>query len=265
LIKFLPPAAVKVLHTTSEGLVRVAENVASEDAFYEIGEEFAPGCNIVVEDRLAKLLLEEVAKKKGAAFAANIHIRFGPGGDSAMKKDAAVYIKHPDSAPVLIFDGDKVQNHQDPATLTVADLNPARLDEIIEQQTGMSIKFAEDSNMSLEQKRELRIAYLKYYRRKVFYLPFQAPEHALWDDQAAAVHLNATLPAEHANEVLEQLAAEKDAKKKFAKLANALGQLDIASVHAMFVTRFVSRRHDLCASLEQLLNDAVIAVGNSHA
>jgi predicted ATPase len=265
LIKHLPSSSVKVLRSATDGLVRVTENVAAEDAFYEIGEEFVPGCNIVVEDRLAKALLEAIAAKKGAAFAANVHIRFGPGGDSAMKQDAVVYIKDPGSAPVLVFDGDKQKPHKDPAALTVAELDSATLDKIIKDQTGVTVKFTEDSNMSAERKNELRVNYLKYYKGKVFYLPFDTPEGVVWNDEAAKHHLAATLAEGEAEEAMRQITAEPDAKKKFAKLATSLGHLDIGNVHAMFVKRFVSHGHELCTALEKLLKDAVDAAGSAHA
>lgn len=260
-VRHLPREAIKVLQSTPDGFVNVVEDVTWEDAFHEIGQEFDPNCNIVVEDRLAKAILDAVAATRGTAFAAKVRVRFGPGGDTAMKRDAAVYVKEPAKAPIMVFDGDKQTAHQNPEKLTQDQMTPKALDEIIKGQVGVGISFAEDSNMPSDRKIALRIAYLNYFQKKVFYLPFRSPDEALWSDDAARAHLAATLAAAKVNFVMKELAGIGDFKKKFAKLADALGGVDLhlASLHSMFVKRFVEQNDPLCSDIVGLLNKALAA------
>lgn len=255
-VRHLPKEAIKVLQPTANGYVNVIEDVTWEDAFHEIGQEFDPNCNIVVEDRLAKAILDAVAATQGPSFAARVKVRYGPGGDGPMKRDAVVFIKDPAKTPITIFDGDKEHIHQDPKKLTREQLTPDKLDGIIKDQVGMAISFAEDSNMLPERKVEIRIAYLMYFTNKVFYLPFKSPEGALWSEAAARAHLTATIRDEKVEQTMKAIAGEPDFKKKFAKLADALGGVDLhlPSLHSMFVKRFVEQNNPHFAEVVELLS-----------
>ena len=265
-VRYLPKEAIKVLQPTSNGFITVIENVTAEDAFYEIGQEFDPNCNIIVEDKLAKVLLDEVAKTQGNSFAARVKIRFGPGGDSAMKQDAAVYIKDFAKSPILIFDGDKEHDHQDPAKLTQEQMSPESLDKLIIKQVGFKIVFAEDSKMPEDRKLSIRLDYIKYYHNKIFYLPFKTPEQVLWSDDAARAHLNATLNAAKVEPAMKSILAEHLHKNKFAKLADALGGIDynIQFLHAMFVKRLIDHGDPVCVLLVDLLKRALAVAETNH-
>lgn len=260
-VRHLPREAIKVLQPTPDGFVNVVEGVTWEDAFHEIGQEFDPNCNIIVEDRLAKAVLDAVAERRGPAFSARVKVRYGPGGDTAMKKDAAVLIKEAGRTPIMIFDGDKRQPHLDPAKLTQDQMDSKTLDDLIKNQVGPAITFAEDSNMPEDRRVPLRVNYLKYFRDKVFYLPFNSPDEALWSDEAARAHLKATVADDKVEPTMAEIAAEADHKKKFARLARALGGVDLhlPSLHSMFVRRFVDRENPLCERIAELLDKALAA------
>ncbi|WP_020472277.1 AAA family ATPase [Zavarzinella formosa] len=266
-VRHLPRESIKVLQAAGDGFVNIIDAVSAEEAFYEIGQEFSPNCNIIVEDRLAKAMLDAVAKSQGPAFAARVRIRFGPGGDTAMKQDAAVFIKDIPAVPIMIFDGDKRRAHIDTGEIKGSLRNAQALDEIIREQSGLDVRFTQDSNMPDSRKVQIRLDYLDYFKNKVFYLPFNTPEEALWSDDAARAYLETTLEKAEVDSTMKALLAESNSKKKFARLAAALGDDDLATtnVHAMFVKRFVSQKNPLCSEIANLLKQALAAAEKENA
>lgn len=258
LVKYLPKEAIKILKTDDDGLVHIVENVAAEDAFVEIGQEFDPKCNIVVEDRLTKFLLEAVAKDKNN-LVHRVRISFMPGGHTEMKKDIVRLMRNAKPVAITLLDGDQKCEHRAVGSLTLNELNTSSLDKIIFQQTNVSVKFPEDSNMSDDRKAELRKEYLQYYERFVLYLPFDTPESAVWDDQAAEELLGIALNPEEVKKKLKELEVLVDEKGKFAAIAAAVEGASIDSIHAVFIKRFMthSQFEGLRKELVTLLEDAL--------
>lgn len=262
MVKYLPKEAIKILKTDDLGLVHIVENVAAEDAFVEIGQEFDPKCNIVVEDRLTKELLEAVAKIHGNLIH-HVRISFMPGGHTEMKKDIVRLMRSTNSVPITLFDGDQKRDHRSVGSITLDELNANSLDGIILKQTNVKIKFPEDSNMSEERRTELRKEYLQYYERFVLYLPFETPESAVWDDQAAKDLLGIALTSTEVETKLKEIQREADDKKKFSLVAAAVDGMAIDSIHAVFIKRFMTHsqyetiREELAVLLENALNRPV--------
>ena len=228
----------------------------------EIGQEFDPKCNIVVEDRLTKELLEAVAKIHGNLIH-RVRISFMPGGHTEMKKDIVRLMRSTNSVPITLFDGDQKRDHRSVGSITLDELNANSLDGIILKQTNVKIKFPEDSNMSEERRTELRKEYLQYYERFVLYLPFETPESAVWDDQAAKDLLGIALTSTEVETKLKEIQREADDKKKFSLVAAAVDGMAIDSIHAVFIKRFMTHsqyetiREELAVLLENALNRPV--------
>ena len=261
MVKYLPKEAIKILKTDDLGLVHIVEDVAAEDAFVEIGQEFDPKCNIIVEDRLTKSLLEAVAKNQGN-LAHRVRISFMPGGQTEMKKDISRLMRCTKPMPISLFDGDQKCVHRELGSITLAELNPGSLDDIIFKQTGVKIKFPEDSNMPEEKLIEMRKDYLCYYEKNVLYLPYETPESVVWDDKAAEELLKIVLSEEEMAKKLKEISEEADEKKKFALVANTVEGMAIDSIHAVFIKRFMTHnsseamRAELSALLESALERA---------
>ena len=225
-VRLLPPAAIKVLFSGQDGFVRVRQNVTPEDAFHEIGHEFDPTCNIVVEDRLAKAVLDAVSVAEGGALAKKLRVGYGPGGVAVMKQDIAVYMKDAVVRPVLIFDGDQERDHANVRQMSGSQMTPAVLDRIIATQAGVEVRLDQDSNASEDVKVAARKSYLEYFRTHVLYLPFPSPEQELWSDDAAKTLLDAAgLERGEAEALLAKLGSTADYKKRFADLSAAAGDM----------------------------------------
>lgn len=263
LIKDLPREAIKVMRQQPDGLVRIEQGLSAEEAFYEIGHPFDPSCNVIVEDKLAKLILDEVGRSKSEAFAARLRVEFRPGGDSEMKKDITVFI-HGNHKPVFVFDGDKKGpvDHIDPADLPAKNLTETHLGDVIKEQIGFAIKFHQDSRMSDQQKAMLRVDYLNYYRRRVMYLPFPSPEEGVWSDDVAALFLDTILVNKSkADAVMKAIGEEPDFKLKFKILTDELGQgaAHPSTLHALLVTHFIRQGGPSYEAVSALLDQVVAA------
>lgn len=148
LVRDLPREAIKLLRRR-DSQVTIEQDLSVEEAFYEIGHPFDPTCNVIVEDRLAKQLLDAVARGKGEAFAAQVRVEFRPGGVSEMNRDIATFmLGH--HKPVFLFDGDQRRPQANPDQLSAGEVqDPDRLDAKITRQTGQTITFKENSRMAV--------------------------------------------------------------------------------------------------------------------
>ncbi len=259
----LPRDAIKVMRRQSDGFVAIDQGLSPEEAFHEIGHPFEPTCNVIVEDRLAKLILEEVAKSKGEGFAAKLRVEYRPGGDSEMKKDIAVFM-HGHHRPVFVFDGDqKPQNpHVDPKSLPVNMQTDKHLNKVIKDQIGQEIKFEQNSGMTSEQKGAQSAAYLDYLLRRVFYMPFLYPEQGVWHEDVCRKLLLLILGSQaKADATMAWIDNEANHKQKFALLSESIGHgaLHPNQVHAMFVTHFVETRGPVFDKVSSLLDQVIAA------
>ena len=254
LIQGLPSSAIKVLVPTTGGRVQIEEDRSPEEAFFRVGHLFNPGTTIIVEDRLAKAVVERAIQARGDAFSAKFRVEFRPGGDSEMKKDIAVFSQTDAVSPIFLFDGDKRADHIDPETLALAVTKDAgELDKIIKEQTGRQIRFSEDSNMDGGAQANLRMKYLRYYFRNVKYLPYQSPDDGLWSEEFAVKLIedvqgsNASLQA-----ALKKELSLLSSKARFAKVSERLG-LPIDSIHTLFLNRHVADKRQEWNELVKLI------------
>jgi hypothetical protein len=265
-VRHLPNSAIKVLSAGPDGRVRIEENVHREDAFYFIGHHPENVTTIVVEDVLAKKLVDAVALSIGAEKAARLNVEFRPGGASAMRTDAAVFMLN-SRKPFLLFDGD---NRPSNGNYSVKDVPLHKtyedLDRDIKEMFGQSIAFREDSNATSDVRKNTRIDFLRYVEGFFRYLPFQCPEEALWDDNAAEMHLKTALDSdEKVKDILDNRIKQcADFKARFHALASAVDPVNaapsaqgIGAIHALFLTRFCSRKEAFYVRTRALLEEVL--------
>ena len=258
LVRSLPREAIKVFSLNASGLVDVEENRPSQEAFYYIGHRYDADINLIVEDKLAKAVIDSVIDSQGEAFKQRFRVSFGAGGDSAIKKQMPVYAGWP-TRPTIIFDGDKAPTveadrptHIETSKIAIGDRTPDRLRRMIAAQAGQEIEFAFNSNMTDEEKCHIYIRYLDYYSQHVFYLPFPTPEQAIWSD-AACRHLieSAEPDPDSAERQAKEVIALPDYKARFAKLAELVNVTE--DVHRIFVLRFGHTKGEGWYNLLELL------------
>lgn len=264
MVEGLPSTAIKCFSPTAAGTFRVVQGVLHQEAFAFLGQPLENKTVLRVEDQLSFLLVEAALAQLSEHTRSLFDVRFSPGGETAMKRDAVVYSRE-NTHVVLLFDGDKKPAHPifDPDTLTVVENATAvvvdTLNSHIEAAIGMHVDFDTDAE-GIEKQRQARKHYLKYLLNRVFFLPFVTPEEAIWDDEVAVRAAENFLNADTAKIVANGLEGEADYKKKFAILSEAIVGSAIAgtivTVHKLFVTHWASTAPASFSSTVEMLQTA---------
>ena len=239
MVRGLPNNAIKVFRPSVDGAIHVEQDLSWDEAFYVIGQHLDPSIHVIVEDKLAELLVTTALESIGATFAHKFRVEHRPGGESRMKSDIALAITTQHSRPMFLFDGDQAPAAGicDPQYLTQADVAPAKLDARILQQTGQKIVFHENSNSTPAEKSKIRLEYLQYYRDKVRFLPFTCPEAVIWSREKCEAFL---AMIEGDNEAARVEAADiekKNIKERYSYIADKYG-IEIDAIHRVLVLAF---------------------------
>jgi hypothetical protein len=251
MVRGLPNNAIKVFRPSVDGAIRVEQKLSWDEAFFVIGQHLDPSIHVIVEDKLAELLVTSALNAISDTFARKFRIEHRPGGESRMKSDIALAITTQHSRPVFLFDGDQspVGGVCDVEQLTQAELAPAKLDARIEKQTGQKIIFHENSNPKPAEKTKIRLDFLKYYQERVRFLPFSCPEYAIWNRKVCESFL-LTIGIKPENAQAEAAEIErKEVKERYAFISDKYG-IEIEAVHKVFVLAFRNGEGDVWTSLK---------------
>ncbi len=240
IIEGMPPEAIKIMYENQNtGKINIIENVHPENAFVHIGRTISNKKIILVEDKLAKMIIEAVFKETGDSDL--FEVAYHPGGESQIKQnEMVVYSKEDKSKHFIVFDGDQRKEKTDISKLSDNEKKPDNLENLITRLVGQKVKFAFDSNATNEQKTELMLKYIKYHHDNVFFLPKNYPEKIIWND---SVLENSDFSEDKKNEIIN----EKDFKKKFALYAleeyGSDKSEDIEQVHKKFIKRWINNQN----------------------
>ncbi len=266
LIEGLPSSAIKVFaQLLPNGKFRVENKRSPEEAFYYIGQTLPTKKKIIVEDHLAKNLIESVIKSIGDDCASLFDVDFYPGGHTIIKSDfMKVYSQNSNNNIFIVLDGDQslVTSHFDVGTIPSSYFEVSKQDELIkylqekiDKQTGCNISFHPDGGSNggnREQLIELMKKYLVYYSTNVFYLPLSIPEAIIWNDNFAKeclklISLNESL-------VIDDINTTSDFKLKFKKYSKyCFGSEDPQSAYLQFSTRWLNDKDENFQKIKQII------------
>ncbi|MQP53471.1 AAA family ATPase [Flavobacterium sp. LMO9] len=262
LIKGMPANSIKVFSLNKFGQFHIENERDYKEAFYELEiETDIQKKQIIVEDKLAKIILDKILNKLGKDTKEIFNIKYLPGGSDSLKQKITTIIEvHSDT--IVIFDGDQKQenSHVDISTLAQNQIESyEQLNSIIEKQTKCKIKFSVDGNNeggNSSQKKILAINYLNFYLKNVFYFPLKIPEDIIWDNEFALNKLN-DLSNEDGEKVLADINDQsKDSKEKFLKLSlviyNSTEQIE--SLYIDFIMYWLKKEDENYIYLKDLIN-----------
>jgi hypothetical protein len=254
LIENMPKESIKIFYENpSINKIDVIKNVYPENAFSFIGRNITDKKVIIVEDKLAKMIVEGVLKTLNEEDF--FEVKYFPGGESRLKQEfMLVYSKEEDNKHFILFDGDQRTEKIDIFQLRESEKNIDNLRDLVKRVTnGQEIIFAVDGNSGRgndEQKIELMLKFLKYHFNNVFYLPKNIPEEIIWDDELVE-------NSDFTDDEKEQIHSETNYKNKFALYAKFdLGSSeasDIESVHKKFLKRWLSKGNEDFQEIENVL------------
>ncbi len=181
----MPKEAIKIFCTNPKtNKTEVIENILPQEAFSYIGHNISEKKLIIVEDILAKMILDKVLKKIGGKEL--FEIKFFPGGESRIKQEfMLVYSKEESKKHFIIFDGDQKVDKVDisliPDSEKTVDILKNKVKDIIHE----DVEFFTDGNSGAgreDQKVKLILSYIKYHKENVFFLPKNIPEEIIWSE-----------------------------------------------------------------------------------
>jgi len=179
ILEDLPDKAIKVFTSSQHGKFRIDNERCRNDAFVQIGQTVSEKKQIIVEDNIAKYLVEHALESLGNEFVQTFEVNYYPGGESSIFKDLVLYSRKSEKDLFVIFDGDiYVEDWPNQEDVAASDL-----DETIEKYCDQKVKnlnFRFDGGSSDQQKAEVKRAFLKYLSERCFYFPTLIPEELIW-------------------------------------------------------------------------------------
>ncbi len=251
IVEDMPKESIKILYENiNTGKVNIIEDVNPLNAFLHIGRSFSDKKIIVVEDNLAKLIVDKILAKQNDTGL--FDVKFFPSGASIIKKEnMLVYSKEEDTKHFILFDGDQSREKVDINKLSENDKELDKLEEVIKEITGIDIKFNHDTNRP-DQKVDLMLKYIKYHKENVFFLPKQIPEEIIWDNDVLE---RADILPEERDEIKQKVEL-KDKFNLFAKYNYGDNTSDYQfKAYEYFLTRWLKKGDDNYSKIVELINE----------
>lgn len=181
----LPPEAIKVFEDNGKEHTRVLSKCSPYVALNRLGRRPANKRRVLVEDRLAELLVVKAIQGLDPGEAEALEVRVAPGGaESILTHHGPTAMMSGDDIYVLL-DGDKknVDEFSDPSK--IAPSEHATLDDLLKAESGCRPRFLLSGGNDTEGNENAlisaRLEYLGWLRKRVAYLPKRCPEQILLD------------------------------------------------------------------------------------
>lgn len=259
IIEDLPYSAIKVFSQLPSGKFNVRNGITPDEAFFHLEQTNPARKTLIVEDTLSKEIIGGVLKEMGADAESLFQVTYYSGGASVIKNNFInVYSHSNELNKFIIFDGDQklVEQHFNPDSLIIAEQTNDRFKQEIRNQTGGDVPFYPDGNQDagvrLDQEKELRKDYLKFYLRNVYYLPLTIPEEVIWNPQLAEQFLTAMNKLNY----IERLIAANSFKEKFLLIAEAMtgDKKNIELSEKTFLTNWLTEKNETYKSIVQIIS-----------
>lgn len=189
LLRTLPPQAIKVLAMDPKsgkiGVIR--QEALPEEAFFHLGVPSADKARVVVEDRLAKAIVEKALRQLGKAVFDLFDVTFFPGGCKTLWSFYIPIFAAENREDVIVYlDGDQkpLDENWFPDPDTIAEADEDKLGEIIKKATDVDVKFPVDGsagNANNDQRVRAQRQFIKWSKAQVGFMPGLTPEQFVWD------------------------------------------------------------------------------------
>lgn len=259
IIEFLPDKAIKLFYEEEEnGKFNIRNRTTYYEAFHQIGERIDSRHKkiIVVEDSLAKELIENILKELKGDYSILFQVAHYPGGAEDIYKASVSYSQENENNKYIVLDGDKKKLQYNPGNFTLEQsCDSTFLEQKIKEVTNCSIKrlgFRLDGNndkANIEQKLQVLADYLRYNESHLAYFPLNSPEEIIWNDDFAnniLSHIDAEMP--------DNVEGFKSKFRTFSRLQ--FGSEDantINSTYKMFIRDFIKRKDEHFEAIKAIL------------
>ena len=223
-------------------VIIIDEQVLFQNAFLELESDIIDKKHIIVEDDLAKRIIEQLLKAEGLSRL--LQVEFYPGGASNIKKYTILtYSKTRVNNRYIILDGDQKKDEvPDLSRIPEADKTEKYLKDLFKKVIGISadkIDWGVDANrkagrVNADQEKELLLLYLEYFRNRVSFLPQVIPEDIIYNESRLKIMLG--------EDGFPDVSQEKDSKKKLKVISDVMGQ-EIGALEYQLIYWFVKQKN----------------------
>lgn len=179
----LPDVAIKTLVRTSDDKISIVNQTTPYAAFRRIGAKLGGEIRIVVEDRLARALIEQALRLIDASDQERFNVQEGTGGGaSILAYHLPIHAQRNDKNTFFFLDGDqqRVAQFTDPASLPPQ--KDTGLLDLLKSELGVEPHLTADGHdgkVNQAQHSKMCRELLDYARSHVFYLPLSCPEEVV--------------------------------------------------------------------------------------
>lgn len=195
LVDKLPNSAIKLFQNIDDE-VTITENVDYTDAFLELGEDIGKKAKIIVEDKLAKAIVEYSINKSGVkSMEEIIEVQYLLGGvddiiinhirmSSTQENNNTFYILDGDTNLLSTYSGHVIKSNWIENDKINPELIPEsedrNLENIIKELTNTAVKFTTSSGTNKHKElAALQRKFLEFWKTNVFFLNSTTPERAI--------------------------------------------------------------------------------------
>jgi predicted ATPase len=235
LVEHLPSKAIKVFTPDASGYFSVLNNVHPNAAFHRLGATPSNRVKVLVEDRLAKHVVDLALQRLSEDERASFDVDFLPGGADNYFTHRIPTFMHQKNV-WLLLDGDQRRTNSQPSSAIPDD----KLDETIvglvgERKIIYGADGGDDEHGDARVVKEKR-KYLDYYHTRIRFLPRSCPEaivlHAVAGQQTPKTSTEAKkLLREHLNKLkLSPSSTDSDAQAQLLLAQAQDGNDDLAEI-----------------------------------
>lgn len=242
IVEKLPTAAIKCFRKIENDVIVIEENVLFQNAFLELESNIIDKKHIIVEDDLAKRLIDHILAAE--RLDGLLQVEYYPGGAQNIKKFTILtYAKTRVDNRYIVFDGDQKKNQvPDLSKIPETEKTEKYLSEQFKAVTGIGtekIDWGIDANSKAgrfnpDQKNELMIAYLHFFSNRVFFLPKVIPEDIIYDEPRLKILLG--------EDGFPDVSQETNSKKKLKRISDVMGQ-EIEALEYQLMYWFVKQKN----------------------
>jgi predicted ATPase len=194
LIQSLPPQAIKVLAmdpaTGKIGVLR--QESLPEEAFFHLGAPVTGKIRVVVEDQLAKAIVEKTLRHRGEAIFRLYDITYYPGGCKTLWSFyIPIFAAENREDVIVLLDGDQMPPEESwfPSPTEISQDGDDKLAAIIKAATGVNVEFPVDGQAGKGNNVQRILAqrqFIGWAKSRVGFMPGVTPEQFVWDNTPPA-------------------------------------------------------------------------------
>ncbi|WP_330389389.1 ATP-dependent nuclease [Blautia sp. SF-50] len=251
IVEKLPKEAIICLRK-NENKTYVQQNVIPEFAFLEIGSPILNRKRIIVEDEMAKSIVEEVLEEE--KLNGIISVEFYPGGCSNLKKYTILTFARTNiKSQYILFDGDQFNEAvPDFDSILERDKTISYYRDCFQRIVGIrnsTMDWGLDSNpaegrLNEKQEKSQIEKYLLFYKNNVFFLPKVIPEDIIYNEEYLRIICG--------QQKFPSFNGARDSKEKLFRIASSLG-ISIGNIEQLLVRQFIIKKEEDYQTIARLV------------